>query len=602
MQAIILTAGRGRRMEPLSRTWHKALLEIGGSTILGRALDSLVKANVGPITVVTGYRHDDITNFISTSYPGISVRYVHNEHYDTTNNIVSLALALENITYEDDIILVECDLLFEPHLIADLIKHPGKNVALVDHYRTGMDGTVVSADDGYVNHVYPASIQNADFRYSDKYKTLNIYRFDKEYSQRTLRPMLSAYANNVDSNCYYEIVLGMLANIPEHRISVQVVRDSDWVEVDDPNDLSVAKFSFEPEERATVLDRSFGGHWSYGILDFSLPRNAFFPPGAMHAALGHAMPDVITGYGSRQEILDEKVALFLRCQPSRVHLINGASQAFPIIQHLYQDKRVAIPAPTFGEYARCFPRAVTYDEAIAASPQRLEPYASEVDLLVAVNPNNPSGITAATDSLYDLAARTPTTMFLVDESFLAFSGQPSLISLLESQPLDNVVILTSLGKSLGVPGLRLGYVYTSNEEFRRAFLEFIPVWGVNALAEFFLELTIKFRSDLEKSIASTIAERSRLQHMLAELPFVHDVRESGGNFLLVQLRGQDPAVASRLRQDLLASSRIEVKDVSSKYPDDLPRMRFAVRTPEDNDRLLQAMKDLDTVQGIGTAG
>ena len=67
--------------------------------------------------------------------------------------------------------------------------------------------------------------------------------------------MLSAYADNVDSNCYYEIVLGMLANVPEHRISAHVEPDSDWAEVDDPNDLSVARFSFEPGERATLLDR-----------------------------------------------------------------------------------------------------------------------------------------------------------------------------------------------------------------------------------------------------------------------------------------------------------------------------------------------------------
>ncbi|MGH3193246.1 MAG: NTP transferase domain-containing protein, partial [Streptosporangiaceae bacterium] len=150
MQAVILTAGRGRRMEPLTKTCHKALLEIGGKTILGRALDSLVKAGVAPITVVTGYRGDDIRHFISTRYPGLPVRYVHNQSYETTNNIVSLALALESLTYEEDVILIECDLLFEPHLITDLIGHPGKNVALVDHYRTGTGVRLVIVCDGFI--------------------------------------------------------------------------------------------------------------------------------------------------------------------------------------------------------------------------------------------------------------------------------------------------------------------------------------------------------------------------------------------------------------------------------------------------------------------
>jgi len=67
---------------------------------------------------------------------------------------------------------------------------------------------------------------------------------------------------------------------------------------------------------------------------------------------------------------------------------------------------------------------------------------------------------------------------------------------------------------------------------------------------------------------------------------------SGGNFLLVQLRGKAPAVASRIRQELLAISRIEVKDVSEKYSDWLPRIRIAVRTQKDNDRLLHALQSL----------
>ena len=117
---------------------------------------------------MTGYRSDDITSFISTRYPGSPVRFVHNERYEKTNNIVSLALALENLSYEDDVILIECDLLFEPHLITDLVKHPGKNVALVDHYRTGMDGTVVSIQNGYVDQVFLTASQDRDFRYGDK--------------------------------------------------------------------------------------------------------------------------------------------------------------------------------------------------------------------------------------------------------------------------------------------------------------------------------------------------------------------------------------------------------------------------------------------------
>jgi histidinol-phosphate/aromatic aminotransferase/cobyric acid decarboxylase-like protein/choline kinase len=593
MQAVILTAGRGRRMEPLSTACHKALLEIGGNTILGRALDGLVKAGITTITIVTGYRSDDIVTFVSMKYPDLPVRFVHNERYASTNNIVSLALALEGLTYEEDVILIECDLLFEPHLVVDLVSHADRNVALVDHYRTGMDGTVVAVRDGYVSQVFPTSSQGAAFRYDGKFKTLNIYRFERHFCQSTLRPLLTAYASHVNANCYYELVLGMLANVPEHRIAAQVVRESDWVEVDDPNDLSVARFAYEAEERCKILDRSFGGHWSLNLLDFSLPRNAYFPPPAMVAALRHGLQDIITGYGSCQEILDEKVALFVGCDPSHIQLLSGASQAFPILGDLYSDKKIAIPSPTFGEYSRVFPGAFLYQDIGGIDWAELESLASNADMVVIVNPNNPSGTTLPTQSIYEMASRAPRTMFLVDESFLPFSDQRSIVEILEVAPLDNVAVLTSLGKVLGVPGLRLGYFYTRNQRLRHDVLQSTPIWGVNSLAEFFLELSIKFRSDLEQSIALTVEERGRMRRLLLELASVQDVHDSGGNFLLVQLQGDDGSAASALRQQLLMSSRIEVKDVSGKYTDRRPRLRLAVRTKEENDRLLEVLQDLE---------
>jgi histidinol-phosphate/aromatic aminotransferase/cobyric acid decarboxylase-like protein len=576
-------------MEPLTRTRHKALMDIGGSTILGRAMDSLIAADVTPITVVTGYRSEEISGYISARYPDVPVRYVVNSDYDSTNNIVSLAMALEALSYDDDVLLIECDLLFEPRLITELAAGPGGNVALVDRYRTGMDGTVVSVTDGAVTEVFPTSRQGAGFRYDDKFKTLNIYRFDRHFCRSTLRPILTAYAEHVDPNCYYELVLGMLANVPAHRITARQVEECDWAEVDDPNDLSVARFAFDPPARAGLLDRSFGGHWSLDILDFSLPRNAYFPPPTMHAALRHALPDVITGYGSAQPVLDEKLSFFLGCDPRHVRLLNGASAAYPVLRHIYRGSRAAIPAPTFGEYPRSFPGALTYADRPGFDDGALDRAARTADVCVVVNPNNPSGTTLPTPSLYELAARSPQTRFLIDESFLPFSGQPSMVGLLEQAPLANVTVLTSLGKALGVPGLRLGYLYSSHDGLLAAIDEFMPIWGVNALAEFFLELVLKFRGDLAAAVQNTIGERARMRQLLADQPLIEQVYESGANFLLVRLRGSDASAAGQVRAALLARERIEVKDVSGKFPDHSPRLRLAVRTRQDNDRLIEAM-------------
>jgi histidinol-phosphate/aromatic aminotransferase/cobyric acid decarboxylase-like protein/choline kinase len=542
------------------------------------------------------YRADDIVNFIAAEHPDADVRYIANESYATTNNIVSLALALDNIDYDEDVILVECDLIFEPRLIKELVDFPAGNVALVDRYRTGMDGTVVAIENGYVSQVFPTASQGADFRYHDKYKTLNIYRFDRGFCQRTLRPMVSAYAHHVDANSYYELVLGMLANIPQHRIAAQVVAESDWVEVDDPNDLGVAKFAFEPMARPALLDRYFGGHWAFDILDFSLPRNAYFPTPSMHAAMRHSLPDVITGYGSAQEVLDEKLRLYLGCEPGRATLLAGASQAYPILGQLYSGARVACPTPTFGEYSRAFPHSLRYADGPGIDVDDLARIAQDVDLLVVVNPNNPTGSIVPSQTIYEIAARTPSAHLVVDESFIAFSGQPSLVSLLELEPLRNVTVLTSLGKVFGVPGLRLGYMYSCGAAIRDALTELMPIWGVNALAEFFLELVLKFKPDLDASIAATVAERSRLREELASIPYIDRVYPSGANFLLAKLRGTGAQSAAAVRAELLETWKIEVKDVSAKFNGLEPRLRIAVRTEDDNNRLLAALKCVKSVR------
>jgi histidinol-phosphate/aromatic aminotransferase/cobyric acid decarboxylase-like protein len=472
-------------------------------------------------------------------------------------------------------------------LLERLVARTG-NVALVDRYRTGMDGTVVAVADGLVTHVFPPHLQGPDFAYGDKLKTLNIYRFDADFCRRTLRPLLHVYANQIDANCYYELVLGMLANIPAHRIAAEVVDGDLWTEVDDPNDLAVARFKFEPERRAELLDRTFGGQWGLDVRDFSFMRNVHFPTEAMTAALRHALPELLAGYGSTQTVLNEKLALVVGCPAERLQALHGATQAFPILRELFAGRRVAIPEPTFGEFPRMFPDAERYRDAPGIAFADLEDAARRVDVVVAVNPNNPTGTTLPTAALHDLARRHPGTTFLVDESFADFSGEEPLIALLEREPLANVVVLVSLSKTLGVPGLRLGYLYAHDAALLAAVGERLPIWNLGAAAEYFLELVPKFRPELELSIARTVADREELRAALEGIAGVAEVHPSGGDFLLARLAG--PAeLGARIREELLATETIDVKDVSGRFPDGEPRLRIGVRGPDENHAFAAAL-------------
>ena len=590
-QAVILAAGYGRRMQPLSDSCHKALLSIDGVTILGRIMEGLTRIGVDRVTVVTGYRSEDVTKFLASGYPDIDLRVVHNDRFRETNNVVSLSMAFDEMSFDRDVILVECDLLFDPSIMDRLMANTGQNVALVDRYRTGMDGTVVEIHDGLVTGVFPPEAQGADFTYDGKFKTLNIYRFGRDFCERAFRPLLHTYANAIDSSSYYELVLGMLNNIRAHRVSAEVVEGERWAEVDDPNDLAVATFQFTPDQRTAILDRAFGGHWNFEVMDFSLMRNAYFPTGAMMATFRHALPSLITSYGSAQPVLNEKLSYFLQCSSDHVQVLHGASQAFPIMARLFEGSTVLMPSATFGEYGRTFPAGDLYEDRPGIEWSDIESGAADHDVVVIVNPNTSTGTTLPSASIIEMARRRPETTFWVDESFLPFSGEPSLVETLKSEAIENVVVLMSLSKSLGVPGLRMGYVYSRDRALIEAFGSALPVWNLSSPAEFMLELILKFRPAYESSLRQTAEDRESLRAALEGIPFVASVPASGGNFLAVELLGL-PSAAADLRRTLLADYAIEVKDITGKFADARPRVRVAVRTKDENGELIAALTRL----------
>ncbi len=118
VQAVILAAGYGRRMAPLSDDCHKALLPVGGTTILGRIMDGLMTIDVRDVTIATGYRAADVERFVRDGYPDVNLRLVHNARYRETNNIVSLVDGAErNVPSTGTSLLTECDLLFDTVLL-----------------------------------------------------------------------------------------------------------------------------------------------------------------------------------------------------------------------------------------------------------------------------------------------------------------------------------------------------------------------------------------------------------------------------------------------------------------------------------------------------
>src|SRR5687767_2262867 len=143
MQAVILAAGMGRRLGVLTKDRTKCMIELNGRTLIERSLDILSRLDLDRIVIVIGYEGQDVRDTVGDSYGTVPVQYIENAEYRTTNNIYSLFLA-RHVLAEADTLLLESDLVYEPKIVDDLLAHPAPNVAAVDHFRTWMDGTVVT--------------------------------------------------------------------------------------------------------------------------------------------------------------------------------------------------------------------------------------------------------------------------------------------------------------------------------------------------------------------------------------------------------------------------------------------------------------------------
>lgn len=590
MKAVILAAGYGNRMRPLTDHIHKTLLKIAGETIIDRILSGLSENRVSEVVLVTGYRASELEAHVLSRHPHLHFTFVRNERFRETNNIYSMALAFEQADIDDDILLIESDLVYEPSVISRIIASAHENVALVDRYRTGMDGTVVSLAGDRIVSVIPGHLQDENFSFADKYKTLNIYKFSKEFCRTKFSKILTYYAKVIDDNCYYELILGVLIYMQQASINAEIIGDEKWAEVDDANDLRVAEYVFSPQGRQSLLEKSMGGYWAVDTLDFCFIRNMYFPNASMLSELKNNLPKLLHNYGSIQKILNEKMAFFLLCESRYVTSLNGLSQVYPLLRTRFAGKTVLIPEPTFGEYLRIAEKRIIYKDQFGVDFDELASRVQQADVVVVVNPNNPSGSSVDSKYILQLAKQHADKIFIVDESFIEFSGEISMQQLLATEPLANVLVLRSLSKSLGVPGLRLGYVYSHDLEFNDWLNQQIPVWNMNSMAENFLEIVLKHRKSLADSIQATIADRTQFVAGLKQLGCFEHIADSRANFVLVSMA--DKESARKATMHLLSAENIFVKDVSAKFAGPHGFLRFAVRTPAENARLIAALQQM----------
>ena len=595
MQAVILAAGMGKRLGELTKGNTKCMIEVGGETLISRLLRQLDKHALSKIILVVGYKAQELKDYLATLQVQTPIEFVENAVYDKTNNIYSLYLAKDYLAAEDTL-LFESDLILEDAVISKLIEHPYPDLALVDKYESWMDGTVVTLDE---ENRIQRFIPNGQFKYEEipsYYKTVNVYKFSQQFSANMYVPFLEAYCTALGKNEYYEQVLRVITMLDNSGMRALPLTGEQWYEIDDIQDLDIAESIFTDRTYDLLCSR-YGGYWRYPhMLDFCYLVNPYFPNQRLRDELAASFQRLLTEYPSGQRVNNLLAAKDFGVKEDYIIVGNGAAE---LIKVLFEQTlgRVGIIRPTFEEY----PNRLMPDQIVAYETQAPDFSYSADDImsyfedkkiwtLVLINPDNPTGNYIPYTDCLRLAqwCEERNIVFVLDESFIDFSTEhPTLFNNELLERYNHLVVIKSISKSYGVPGLRLGLLATSNYLLMTNLRRSVSIWNINSFAEFFLQILGKYERSYAQAMDDFRAERERF---VAELQTIDCLRviPSEANYLLCEVL--PPHTPRELAINLLKQHNILIKDCTSKCY--APYIRLAVRDTEDNNKLIAALKAL----------
>ena len=601
MQAIILAAGMGKRLKDLTQNNTKCMVKVNGVTLIDRMLHQIEKQHLSRIVIVVGYEGQKLIDYIATLDIQTPIVYVNNPIYDKTNNIYSLALAKDWLCKEDTL-LFESDSIFEDAVIDALVKDPRETLALVDKYESWMDGTCVklSADDDI-----EAFVPGKKFKFNEidsYYKTVNIYKFSKHFSETHYVPFLDAYQSALGQNEYYEQVLRVITMLDEPEIKAKRLNGQLWYEIDDIQDLDIATSMFiqDEDQRVELLSGRYGGYWRYPqLIDFCYLVNPYYPPQKLMDEIKASFEKLITQYPSGMRVNSLLAAKKFGVHQENILVGNGAAE---LIKSLMSDftGKLGIIRPTFEEYGHRYREEdiIAYwpnNDEFKYSAQDIMDFFGDKDIqnLVLINPDNPSGNYIEKKEVLKLVEWTEQKgiKFLVDESFVDFADELDS-SIIVQDILDghkNLYIMKSISKSYGVPGLRLGVLASGDTETIARLKKDVAIWNINSFAEFYMQIEEKYKKDYVAALDKFRKERARYVEELSNIPGLR-VIPSQANYVMAEVT--TGLTAKELNRRLIVRHNLLIKNLVAKIQQDGRQyIRLAVKTTEEDNKLIAAIKE-----------
>ncbi|GAA1275240.1 hypothetical protein GCM10009677_30830 [Sphaerisporangium rubeum] len=333
-------------------------------------------------------------------------------------------------------------------------------------------------------------------------------------------------------------------------------------------------------------------------VDFCIPCNPYFPTPELFGLLQQNLTTILKYYPSDAGAITAELGSLLGLQPQTLVMGNGSTELITWIDHLLIRESVAVPVPTFGRWTdqpletgkRVDMYRLPEERGFALDTEDLVRFIRARGSRAAVicNPSNPDGGYLRRAQVIDLLDRlTDLDLVVVDESFIDFVDEEHSPSVADEAALrPNVVVLKSLGKNFGLHGIRFGYM-VANPALAGTVRRMLPKWNLNSFAEAVVFLLKEHTRAYQESLRLVAADRRSMLQQLSALPGLK-VYPSQGNFLLVRLPDGKDGV--HLRDHLLSSYNLHVRECGNKLGSSSRFLRFAVRPRQDVVRLADGLR------------
>jgi histidinol-phosphate/aromatic aminotransferase/cobyric acid decarboxylase-like protein len=363
--------------------------------------------------------------------------------------------------------------------------------------------------------------------------------------------------------------------------------------------IQIKRHLFYETSHSPSLADIVGADMLKHIVDFCFIANPYYPDKKLLKLLQQQLPMLIKSYPSSNcKIAQRYLSEVLHVDPNNLIIGNGATELITIIVKNLIDE-IAIPVPTFSEYTEKIRKedaAKLYQlPADKAYQLDLTDYAAWIDAnkvtsALIINPGNPTGqLLPLAQMKAFLSQMAHLKMIIVDESFIDFAGEniPSLLPSIDG--FKNLVLVRSMSKHCGVPGLRLGYCCSSNPDFLLEMRKHIPVWNINTVAEYFLTQLKRTDPQYHAARLRVIADVRYLYEELKKIDgfFVYP---TGSNFVLIKCTCG--IKATELQHLLLENYHAYVRDCSNKVGLDAYHIRVASQGKKKDKFLIEALKDI----------